>query len=259
MGSAVTSLQIREANLDLEVLRANLLPKQRHMITEDTVQELEKLANDPDYGDEFLDSYKDHLNILSTNSKYTSRGYLSALKFFSLMEAGNKITNAYIKVFPERLKARIDRGQGKKDIRGEASRYNATALVNEIRKVAGMPVQLIHRNLLHEAILAQGKLMRTAKSELVRQKAGEALIKELKPLEENVISIQVEDGAKSAIEQLRQATELLAIQESQSAKAGIPLKTIVEAKIIHKEIEEDIEEAEFTEVEEVQPTTEWKF
>jgi hypothetical protein len=235
MGSAVTTKDLHDAKVDIQVLQAQLSPKQKHMITEETVEELTKLASNPDYGEEFLDMYRDHLNVLGSNSKFTSKGYMSAVKFFSLIEAGNNITEAYIIVFPERFKARVDRGQEKSDIRGEASRYNSTALVNEIRKVATIPVQLVHRHLLHEAIVEQAELMRTARSEMVRQKAGEVLIRELKPTDDHVISINVDDGAKSAISALQEATEKLVIREQQSIAAGVPIKTIIEGKIIHKE------------------------
>jgi len=253
MALPVTAEQAIDARLDINVLQAQLSAKQKHMITDDTVDELRKLANDPDYGEEFLDTYRDHLNILSSNSKYTTKGYMSAVKFFSLIEAGNNITESYIIVFPERFKARTDRGQEKADIRGEASRYNSTALVNEIRKVATIPVQLIHRHLLHEAILEQADLMRNARSEMVRQKAGEVIIKELKPLEENVLSIKVEDGAKSAIASLQEATEKLIIREQQSIQAGVPIKSIIEAKIVHAEqdADETAYDAEFEDIPEV--------
>ena len=242
MGSVVTSEEKHEARLNIEVLQAQLAPNQRHMITAETVEELQKFSDDPDYGEEFLACYGDHLNILGDNPKYTSVGYMSAVKFFSLIEQGNKITNAYTKVFPERLARRVARGQSKKDIRGEASRYNSTALVNEIRKVATQPVQLIHRHLLHKAILVQADLMMNARSELVRQKAGEVLIKELKPTEDAVISIDIKDGAQSAISALHDATEKLAIAELQTIKAGGNIKGIIEGKIVHKEEEFDGED-----------------
>lgn len=245
MASSISTYEAKAAKIDLGVLQSQLSPKQKNMINQGTVDELEKLSKDPEYGEEFLDCYRDHLNILSTNSKYTSVGYMSAIKFFTLLEAGNNITDSYSKVFPERLKRRLDRGQTKDDIRGEASRFNSTALVNEIRKIAGIPVNLIHRHLLHEAILAQAALMRDGKSEFVRQKASETLIRELKPTEDHVISVKVDDGAKSAIQQLREATEKLAIQELQSAKAGVNLKSIIEAKIV---IDEDIEDIEFEDI-----------
>ena len=231
------------------------------MITEDTVAELTKLAENPDYGEEFLDTYRDHLNILSSNSKYTSKGYMSAVKFFSLTESGNNITDSYIIVFPERLKVRVDRGQEKADIRGEASRYNSTALVNEIRKVAGVPITLIHRHLLHEAILTQADLMRTAKSELVRQKAGEVLMRELKPPEESVLSVKVENTATtSVIEELAKAAKNLALSQHSSVSAGVPLKDISGTRIQEKVVAVDDEVVEEI-VEEVPVSKpgEWKF
>jgi hypothetical protein len=251
MATAVSVTESHEAKLDLHVLQSQLSVKQKNMLNQGTVDELQKLCDDPEYGEEFLDCYKDHLNILKENSKYTSSGYMSAIKFFSLIESGNNITDSYCKVFPERLHRRLKRGQEKSDITGEASRFNGTALVNEVRKVSGIPVNLIHRHLLHEAILSQAKLMRTAKSEMVRQKAGEVLIKELKPTEEHVISVKVEDGAKSAIEQLREATEKLAIQEMQSANAGVSLKTIIEGKIITEVDTEIADYADFDELDDI--------
>lgn len=238
MGKEVSSKESFEAKVDLQVLESQLSNRQKNMLSEDTIEELKKLSEDPDYGQEFLDCYKDHLNILNDNPKYTSKNYLCAIKFFSLIEAGNSITDAYIKVFPERFKRRLDRGQKKEDITGEASRYNATALVNDIRKVAGIPVNLIHRHLLHESILEQANLMRTARSELVRQKASACLIAELKPTEDHVLNVKVEDGAKSAIQALHEATEKLVLKEQNSIKSGVPIKDIIEAKIVHPQKEE---------------------
>lgn len=267
----VTTSSAKEARLDLQVLQAQVPASQRNNITEDTVNELERLANDPDYGEEFLDTYRDHLNILSTNPKFTSTMYMAAVKFFSLMEAGNSITDAYIIVFPERYKRRTDRGQEKKDITGEASRYNGTALVNEIRKVATIPVQLIHRHLLHEAIIEQADLMRNAKSEMVRQKAGEVLLRELKPPEENTLNVKVEDKATgSVIEELAKAAKALAASQHGSVNAGVPLKEIsgsriqekvvaVDDEVIEDIVEPDPEPEAVKEKVETPKPGEWKF
>jgi len=244
MGTSVATAEKTAAKLNLEVLQSQLSPKQRHMITPETVEELQNFADDPDYGEEFLDCYRDHLNVLGSNSKYTSVGYMSAVKFFVLLEAGNNITDSYIKVFPERYARRVNRGGEKSDISGEASRYNGTAIVNEIRKIAAIPVQLIYRHLLHEAIVDQADLMRTAKSDFVRQKAGEILIKELKPAEDNVLTIDLEDGARSAISALHDAAEKLAVAERQTIQAGGNIKDVIEGKLMRDDVEIVIEEPE---------------
>ena len=179
--------------------------------------------------------------------------YMCAVKFFSLVEAGNSLTDAYVKVFPERFDRRAE-GNRSKDpdevkqlLRGEASRYNASRLVNEIRKVATIPVQLIHRHLLHEAILENARLMTGARSEMVRQKAADTLIRELKPSEDQVLSIKVDDGSTSVIEELRRATQELAAEQHQAVLAGVPMKQIAGSKIYTPDVE--VIEGEVTEVE----------
>jgi hypothetical protein len=105
--------------------------------------------------------------------------------------------------------------------------------------------------------------MRNARSEMVRQKAGEVLIKELKPTEDNVLSIRVEDGAKSAIASLQEATEKLIIKEQQSIQAGVSITSIIEAKIVHDEedADETAYDAEFEEIveEETETNKKWEF
>jgi len=226
--------------LTLDLVQSQMRPNQRLTISEETVEEIQKLAESPDYGQEFLDCYLDHLNIFKENPQRSHTQYLHAIKFFSLVEAGNSLTDAYIKLFPQRYE---DRKQNyapddrKKEImRGEASRYNNSMLVNEIRKVAAVPVQLIHRHLLHEAILEQAHLMRNARSEMVRQKAGACLIAELKPTEDQVLKVEVEDNTTSVIDQLRKAAEDLAGAEHSRVAAGVPLKDIAESKIIEAEV-----------------------
>ena len=104
------------------------------------IEEIIKLSEDPEYGQQFVECYIDHLNVLSEVSNRSHDNYLQAVKFFSLVENGDTLTDAYIKVFPERYQQRVtrygDEGTEAKDaIRGEASRYNRTKLLNEIRKV----------------------------------------------------------------------------------------------------------------------------
>lgn len=222
--------------LTLDLLQSQMKPSQRLTVSEETVAEIQKLADDPDYGEQFLDCYIDHLNIYKESPGRSHSQYLNAIKFFSLVEAGNSLTDAYIKLFPQRYEDRKHnhdwKDQKKNIMRGEASRFNSSALVNEIRKIASIPVQLIHRHILHEAILEQAELMRTARSEMVRQKAGACLIAELKPQEDHVIALKVEDGAISAISELHKAAEKLALAEHAQVTLGRPLKDIAESVIL---------------------------
>lgn len=242
--------------LTLDLVQSQLKPQQRLTVSEDTVAEIQKLAEDPDYGEEFLDCYLDHLNIYKENPRRSHTQYLYAIKFFSLVESGNSLTDAYIKVFPQRYTDRQKNfpaeERDKTIMRGEASRFNTSVLVTEIKKVATIPVQIIHRHLLHEAILGQAELMRNARSEAVKQKAGACLIEQLKPSEDHVLSVKVEDNTSSVIEQLAEAAEQLAIRQNDRVRAGMPLQSVSAAKIqpskddiegeVVEEVTDDIDE-----------------
>lgn len=242
--------------LNLATVHSQLPSNQRGLVDEGVLEEINKLAENPDYGPEFLQAYLEHMKVLADAPKNNHTQYLNAMKFFSLVESGNSLTDAYIKVFPERYEQRRKtRGQHENEeqtkeiIRGDASRYNASKLLNEIRRVAATPIQLIHRHLLHEAILANAELMRNARSEMVKQKAADTLIRELKPSEEATIKIDVEDGAKSAISELRRATQELASKQREAALAGIPMQQIAAARIFDDD-EEDVIDVEPEEVDE---------
>ena len=225
--------------LTLEVVHSQMRPTQRATISEETVHEIQRLASDPEYGEEFLDCYLDHLNVFKDNPNRSHTQYLNAIKFFSLVEAGNSLTDAYIKLFPHRFTDRQanypPEERTKAIMRGEASRFNNSMLVNEIRKIAAVPIQLIHRHTLHKAILVQADLMENAKSEMVKQKASACLIEQLKPLEDQVLKVEVDDNTTSVIDELRKATEKLAAAEYQSCNAGVPLKDLANRSIIEGE------------------------
>ena len=241
--------------LQLSTIQSQLTKSQKLLVTDDTVEEINKLATNPDYGPEFLESYLDMLNVLAEAPRNNHTQYLNAVKFYSLVEAGNTLTDAYVKVFPERFEKRTQGNRGKTPdevkalLRGEASRYNGSKLLAELRRVSTIPVQLIHRHLLHDAILQTATLMKEAKSEMVRQKAADTLIRELKPAEDSVLQIKVDDNSTSVIEELRKATQELAAKQHEAILAGVPVKQIASAPLFGVEDEGDIIEGEATEVE----------
>ena len=231
----------------LELMQEQLGKKKGHLITQDTVNELNKLADDPDYGEEFLDSYSQYFNVTEKNNSWSTPKYMNALKFFTLLESGHNQVDAYAKVFPDRLQARIDRGESKHDMGGEASRYNASALVNEIKSVATVPVQLIHRHLLHEAIQTTAQLMTDpGVSPAVQQKAAETLIRELKPAEDSTINLKVgmDDETKNQQAQLVSHIGSLAKSQQEMLAAGMNIAEIQRLNIKKPEDVIDVEEDE---------------
>lgn len=224
-------------SLELAVLQDQLGKKKGGLITQDTVDELNKLIEDPDYGEEFIDAYGQYFNVMEKNNQWSTTKYMNAVKFFVLIEAGHTAVDAYVKVFPERLQARHARGETRSMMGGEASRYNASQLVNEIRKVANVSVKLVHRHTFHEAIAVTARMMHDpGVSPAVRQKAAETLIRELKPEDDKQINVTVTNEG-SAIDELRRATEALVMEQRRSIEAGVAVKWIAESTVVEAEYE----------------------
>jgi len=213
------------------------LGKKGKFLTEDTYEEIKKLEEDPDYGEEFIDAYATYFYVLD-RGKWSTKKYMAAMKYFILVEQGMPQVDAYIKTFPERLANRHARDQGRDNMHGEASRYNNSPLVTEIRKVAGIGIQLTHRHLLLEALDRTADLMRSARSEVVKQKAAETLIRELKPTEDTKIQLDIGLDMKDSLADIRKATEELALAQLQSIQAGKAVKEIAEMHVIDADIEE---------------------
>lgn len=226
--------------LDFDTVKTLVPKKKKHLVTPEVVEEINALADDPDYGEEFLELYAGSASVLENNPRATMKQYKNALKFYSLVENGLPLVRAYMQVFPERVLVK-EQQHPESDpaelLAYEASRYNRSQLVNDIRKLACISIKLVHRNLLHEAVLKQAELMRNARSEMVRQKASETLIRELKPEEESTLNVNVNDGRTDAIQELRNATIKLAQTQHELLKSGMPLKEIAESKIIEASAE----------------------
>lgn len=219
--------------IELKLLQEQL-GKKGSLINQDIVDELNRLEEDVDYGETFTDYYVRYYNVLEKSNQWTTPKYMNALKFFSLVESNHSLVDAYVKTFPDRLAARQARGQGKNDMGGEASRYNASELVNEIRKVARIPVELTNYHTFQEAIRRSVELMNDPEvSPAVQQKAAETLIRELKPKEDSTVNIKVgmSDEAKSQQAKLVDHIGTIALQQQKMLAAGMNIADIQKLNI----------------------------
>jgi len=210
----------------------------KKVVTQDTVDELNKLIEDPEYGEEFIESYITHFSVIENNDKWGTSKYTSAIKFFTLVESDMSLTDAYCKVFPDRLQAILDIGKDRKDISGQASRYNNSKLVNDIRSMATIPVQLIHRHTFYKAIQVAADLMVNARSEMVRQQATATLIRELKPAEETKMQLDI-GVTHNVIDDYELVMRRMAEEQVALINKGADVATITNASI--KPIDVEVE------------------
>ena len=163
-----------ESKLSVTQLQGALPSNLKKYVT----QEMVDVINDVEDGD-FREHYRN--NVLSFSSvlregKYKTLDYINAVKFVSYKLLGDSNTLAYSKTFPERYQRLVDKGITGKNIASYSTAYNRGELVNKIMEQTLIPVHILNMDLHQEAINTQAELMRTARSETVRQKAAECLI-----------------------------------------------------------------------------------
>jgi len=159
----------------------------------------------------FRDNVLSFANVLSTG-KYSLAAYINAIKFVSLKLMGDKSSTAYSKVFPDRYQNLIDKGSSASYIASFADNYGKTGLITKIMEQTMVPTHILNAGIYQEAINTQADLMRTAKSELVRQKAAESLISNLTAPAAAKVEIDI-GYSNDIVEDLRNTTKALAQQQ----------------------------------------------
>jgi len=238
---------VNKTTVDLltkEQLQASLPKRVRANVTDDIVGFINATE-----GDDFRGVFKENLlsfsDVMGQGNKFRMVDYVNAVKFvsFKLLGDGNLI--AYSKTFPERYQRLVDSDTPGKTISSYASNYGKGELVNKIMERTLVPVHILNMDVHQEAINTQAELMRSAKSETVRQKAAECLITQLKAPETAKIELDV-NYSNDSIDELRETTRALAQQQMKLIKSGaVTAEAMAHSDIIAKkkpELETEYEE-----------------
>jgi len=235
-----------ESKLTVTQLQGTLPSNLKKYVT----QEMVDVINDVEDGD-FREHYRN--NVLSFSSvlregKYKTLDYINAVKFVSYKLLGDSNTLAYSKTFPERYQRLVDKGITGKNIASYSTAYNRGELVNKIMEQTLIPVHILNMDLHQEAINTQAELMRTARSETVRQKAAECLITQLKAPETAKVEVDVNYN-DDVIGDLRATTRALAQQQLKMIQAGhMSAQEAAHSDIIARKVDElEPVETEYTE------------
>jgi hypothetical protein len=230
--------------LTKEQLQGSMPKKFRHNVTDDMVSFINATE-----GDEFRDVYKENLIGFASvieSGRYKMLDYVNAVKFVSYKLIGDSNTIAYAKTFPDRYQRLVDKNTPMKTIASFSTAYNKGDLVHKILERTLVPVHILNMDVHQEAINTQAELMRTAKSETVRQKAAECLITQLKAPETAKIEVDV-SYSNSSIDELRETTRALAQQQLKMIQSGaVTAEHVAHSDIIARK--QDTVETEYEEI-----------
>ena len=201
-------------------------------------------------GSEVKQEYREHLISwidVMKEGKWKVQDYINACKYMTLKLTGDTQQSAWVKVFPDRFQAMVDKGQSDKAIAARISLYNSNPLVQKIAERTLPAIHVLNSDILQEAINTSAELMRSAKSETVRQKAASTLIENLKPPEALKVDLNV-GVSNDTVEDLREITRGLAVQQRKMIESGgMSAGDVAEMGIIKKQ--EEVIDAEYQEME----------
>lgn len=194
----------------------------------------------------FRDNVLSYASVLK-GGRFSLAAYVNAVKFVSFKLLGDTSSVAYGKVFPDRYQALIQRGASSSAIASFADNYSKNALVVKIIEQTMVPTHILNAGIYQEAINTQAELMRSAKSEMVRQKAAESLLNNLKAPETAKVEIDV-NYSNDTIDELRRTTEELARQQARMIMSGqMNAKEAAHSQIVAKKVEQ-FSDAEYVDI-----------
>tara|TARA_Y100001963_G_scaffold159733_1_gene264894 strand:- start:4805 stop:5533 length:729 start_codon:yes stop_codon:yes gene_type:complete len=234
------------ALLTEEQFKAVLPKKLKTGISKEVMDTVNNVLSDPLMAETLRDNILGYTEVLR-DGKYKITDYLCAVKYVSYRMMGNKVTDAYIKTFPDRYTRLLNEGADSKTISSFASAYNRNKLVNTIYEQSMIPVHVLNQDHFQRALQVQAELMMGAKSEMVRQTAADSILKHLKPPESTKIDLTVHnEGQKDLMDELRETTAQLAKTQQQLISEGKMSAAEVAGQRIQVS-EEDIEDGEIIE------------
>ncbi len=215
-------------SLTLEYLQTVVPKSYRKTVSQELVDEINHLSEDPDYGEQFREGILTYSSVLGGKESWSIRQYTDAVKFLGLVTMKVNQTDAYIKVFPERMQSRLNRGETKTEMGGEASRYNASPIINTLRDQARVSFYLRNQDIRQEALDGLMDLGRHARSEVARVTAFSSALKELRPPETHQVEVQVGMNEEAREAQQKQTDKLteIAINQQKLFKAGIGIEEV---------------------------------
>jgi hypothetical protein len=170
------------------------------------------------------------------NNIWRVTDYINAVKYISYKLLGDTGFQAWVKVFPERYKRLLDRGDTNEQILNHSKAFGRNKLVTEILEQSLVPSWIVNQDTYQKAINMQCELMLTARSEKVRSDAANSLLTHLKMPEVAKVELDMNIKEDSSIAELRQATMELARMQRQQIEAGaINARVVAEQKVVKGE------------------------
>lgn len=218
-----------------------VLPKDiRSRISDEVIDNINKLLEEPELRESFRDNLLSYAGILA-DGKFKVQGYIDACRYVSYKLLGSSTIEAYAKTFPERYKRLLSENCDANVISAYAGAFNKTLLVNKILEQTLVPTHILNADVYQKAINVQAHLMMNANSEKVRTDAANSLLNHLKKPETSKLQLDINYKEDKTLDDLRASTQaLVEMQRRMLEEKVIDAKYVAESNIIPKDIEDGV-------------------
>lgn len=226
------------SELTQEVLQKALPSSIKGRITEELVDTINQVLDDPDYAELYRENFLTYTAVLN-DGKYRMNEYLNAVKYCTHKLMGKTNIESYIVVFPDRYNAFVAKGYNQKEIHAQVSIYNKGKLVNAVMEQSIIPSWIINQDLHQKAINVLVELMMTANSEKVRADSANSLLVHLKPPEVKKVELDIGVKANKELDDMKTLLAELSAKQLQLIDNGVAsVVDVAQTKIIEAEYKE---------------------
>ncbi len=207
-------------------------------VTQDMVDELNNLSNDPEAARNMRENFISYTNVMR-EGRFKLEDYVSAVAYVSYKLMGYTNKESYQRTFPDRYTILVAKGTSDKDISAYVAAYNKNKLVNLILEQSLIPTWVLNQDMYQEALNQQFYLMKNANSEKVQTDAANSILTHLKKPENKKVELEIGVKNHSGLEEMKKAMVEMAELQQQMIEGGASTKSIAHARIIDAEIVED--------------------
>lgn len=214
MSKAISKVTKQKVLTEDEFIQA--MPKKfKGRVTPQVMKHVNTVLMDETEKEAFKDNLISYSGVLS-EGKFKLETFIAAVKYVSFKTFGLSNREAYSRAMPDKMAKLKSEGATVNKIDAYVHQFNASKIVNLIWAQTLTPVHILNAGSLQKAINKLVQLMDSADSEKVQCDAALGLMKELKPPENAVVELNINNKADSQIEALKEITARLAAKHIES-------------------------------------------
>ena len=222
---------------DYKEFKKNFPKEKRHLITPEVYETIKRMNDDPEF--DLREEMITYSKVLA-EGKYTVINYANACKYLAYKAMGFSNFDAYKRVFPDKVKKWLEEGVPYDHQHAYVGKYNKSPLVVKLTERSLIPHKILNQDKAQKGINVLEELALNAKSEMVRMKAAEALVRELKIDNDNKLELDITVKKDESLVQLEQSIAKLAEEQVKAIKENrADPKAIAEMQIIEAEVEDN--------------------